>query len=204
MPRCYRPEYEGERALTGTQHRTLRHLVGLAAWLALVLGWGWPNISLAAGPAADDSSISTFTPVPDTSGLAENYPPIANDDTLSTIDGMPIEEDGGVVKIPVADLLANDDPGAPNGPRTLRLGAISSLLDGRGTLRYDPASDPEHIYFTPEEDFYGKAIFEYTLEDYGTTDGSGTDHHRSERGGGRYCRDSRRGRRDPLHGDPRL
>ncbi|MDX1929827.1 MAG: choice-of-anchor I family protein [Pirellulaceae bacterium] len=82
---------------------------------------------------------------------AVNQPPVANDDSLSSI-----AEDSGVRTIAIATLIANDSD--PNGD-TLSITAVSNPVGGTVSI------SGTDVLFTPTLNFNGPASFEYTLSD---------------------------------------
>ncbi len=89
-----------------------------------------------------------------------NQPPVANNDTTTTPQNTPIN-------LPVTTLLANDtDPDSP--ASALSITAVSAGTGGTVTLNNNGTttiSSDDFIVFSPNNNFTGKASFDYTLSD---------------------------------------
>ena len=87
-------------------------------------------------------------------------PPVANNDTTTTPQNTPIN-------LPVTTLLANDtDPDTP--ANALSITAVSAGTGGTVTLNNNGTptlSSDDFIVFSPNNNFTGKANFDYTLSD---------------------------------------
>lgn len=91
----------------------------------------------------------------------ENDWPIANADDLGVI-----ADNAGVQVIDVSRLIGNDKPGPDNeSDQTLRVIAVGNPVGGTVSLN-DGATQ---VTFTPTAGFLGRASFEYTIEDNGTS-----------------------------------
>ena len=111
--------------------------------------------------AVSDGTLTSNTAVT-TVHFEANSPPVATDDTLTTV-----AEDSGLRTILFTDLTANDSAGPPNeAGQTLTVTAVSNAVGG------SVAIVGGHVEFTPTADFNGAASFDYTLQDNGTTLGS--------------------------------
>lgn len=136
------------------------------------------NLTVAAvtpitpGTAVQNEGNIVFTPAPNFTGEAQfqysvtdatgktdsasvkvmvtNTPPVAADDTVTTIANQ-------VLTIPIADLLTNDHDADPD--ETLTLVEVSSADSGEVELLAN------EIVFTPAEQFTGEANFQYTIVD---------------------------------------
>jgi VCBS repeat-containing protein len=83
-----------------------------------------------------------------------NDEPKAVDDTATTDEDTP-------VTVPAADLLANDSAGpADESGQQLSIEEVSNSQNGQAVLNADGS-----ITFTPAQDFYGPASFDYTVSD---------------------------------------
>lgn len=92
-----------------------------------------------------------------------NDAPVATDDPLGNI-----LEDASPVTIPFGTLLGNDTKGAANeSAQTLTITAVGTAVGGTVQI---VGTD---VIFTPTANYNGPASFEYTLQDNGTTNGSG-------------------------------
>jgi hypothetical protein len=92
-----------------------------------------------------------------------NDAPAATDDTLSSI-----AEDSGARIMTFASLTGNDSKGPSNeSGQSLTITSVTNAIGGSVTIVSG------HVEFTPDADFNGAASFDYTVQDDGTTDGSG-------------------------------
>lgn len=90
-----------------------------------------------------------------------NQPPITTDDEMRTA------EDSSL-SFPAGDLAANDQPGPPNeNGQTLTVTAVTATADTHGVVSLSNGS----VRYVPESDFNGRASFQYTVCDNGTTNG---------------------------------
>ncbi|MEM9533310.1 MAG: Ig-like domain-containing protein [Pseudomonadota bacterium] len=89
-----------------------------------------------------------------------NDPPEAADDT-----GPAIAEDEQE-DVPFMDLLSNDNVGDVGTGQTLDVIGVQNEVGGTATVLSN------RVRFVPDDDFFGAASFEYTVEDDGTSDGS--------------------------------
>lgn len=107
------------------------------------------------GVAVDPSSVSMPTLVIETAPKINNLP-VATDDVVRIYQNT-------TVTIPVTNLLANDTDLDGD---SLTITAVNNAPDGTVTLddngTIDDSSD-DTITFTPNQNFYGNANFEYTL-----------------------------------------
>lgn len=88
-----------------------------------------------------------------------NDPPVASDDTLSSV-----AEDSGARTIPFTDLTGNDSPGPANeNTQTLTVTGVANAIGGSVQIA---GTD---VIFTPTANFNGTASFDYTVQDNGTT-----------------------------------
>ncbi len=91
-----------------------------------------------------------------------NSPPVAVDDTLSSV-----AEDSGPRTIPFAVLLVNDRNGTVvELDQTLTIISVGSPVGGTAII------SGTNVIFTPAANFSGGASFGYTIEDNGTTSGT--------------------------------
>ena len=110
----------------------------------------------------DDGKGGTATGVVnvDVTAPPANQPPVANNDTTTTPQNTPIN-------LPVTTLLANDtDPDTP--ASALSITAVSGAVGGTATLNNNGTttiSSDDFIVFSPNNNFTGKASFNYTLSD---------------------------------------
>ena len=91
---------------------------------------------------------------------AGNDPPVAVDDTLSSV-----VEDSGQRTIAFSALTANDSPGPPDeSAQTLTITQVSNPVGGTVSIL---GTD---VVFTPAANFNGTASFDYTVSDGALTD----------------------------------
>ncbi|MGB3637263.1 MAG: cadherin-like domain-containing protein [Rivularia sp. (in: cyanobacteria)] len=109
------------------------------------------------GVLVDPTSVSMPTLIIETAATSNN-PPVATDDVVTA-------SQNTAVIIPVANLLGNDTD--KNGD-SLTITAVNNAIGGTATLNDNGTIDDsgdDTIIFTPNQDFYGNANFEYTVSD---------------------------------------
>jgi VCBS repeat-containing protein len=106
-----------------------------------------------ANDGVDTSAVETFTITVN----AVNDAPVAKDDTAIT-------DEDTAVKILANQLLGNDSTGPANeSGQKLTIKSVSNGQHGQAALNNDGS-----VTFTPAQDFYGEASFDYTVCDDGT------------------------------------
>jgi hypothetical protein len=93
-----------------------------------------------------------------------------NDPPVGTPDPLPsIVEDSGPLAIPIATLLANDDPGAPN--ESSQIITFTGIAANPAPVGGTVTVGGPNVIFTPTPGYFGPASFSYTIADDGTNGG---------------------------------
>ncbi|MCX7565305.1 cadherin-like domain-containing protein [Sulfitobacter sp. F26169L] len=107
------------------------------------------NYTITDGNGGFDDAVVTVTVNPDTAPPVEGFSPVATDDVAETDEETPV----------TIDVLENDTD--PDGdPLT-----VTEATSENGTVAIN---DDGTLMFTPDEDFFGEAVIDYTI-----TDGNG-------------------------------